>query len=278
MLASGLPTAVLGGGLLVVCVLLFTVSQVFRYYAKFLVFVVLSIIFATIFIPLMLFRPKNYKNALLPAWGARQISKLLNLKWKLRGHENIINDTGCVVLINHQSALDLLVLAELWPVLQRCTVISKREIFYAWPFGLAAWLWGTIFINRLNGEKAQSAINKTGETIRTKQAKLCMFPEGTRHSGKELLPFKKGAFHVAIAAQTPILPVVVSHYHFLDDKEHRFDAGTNIIEILPPISTEGLTKEDIDELISRTYSAMSQAFTKLSNEVLVDMNKTNTES
>lgn len=50
--------------------------------------------------------------------------------------------------------------------MDRCTVISKKQIFYFWPFGLASWLWGTIFIDRLNGEKAQQTINKTGETIR----------------------------------------------------------------------------------------------------------------
>lgn len=57
------------------------------------------------------------------------------------------------------------------------------------------------------------------------QAKLCMFPEGTRNSSRELLPFKKGAFHVAIASQTAIQPVVVSHYYFLDCERHIFNTG-----------------------------------------------------
>lgn len=52
-----------------------------------------------------------------------------------------------------------------------------------------------------------------------------MFPEGTRHGGQELLPFKKGAFHVAIASQTPIQPVVVSQYTFLEAKNHVFNSG-----------------------------------------------------
>lgn len=50
--------------------------------------------------------------------------------------------------------------------MENCAVISKKEIFYIWPFGLAAWLWGTIFIDRLNPEKAQDTINKTGKYIR----------------------------------------------------------------------------------------------------------------
>jgi hypothetical protein len=44
----------------------------------------------------------------LPAWSERQLSKLLGIKFELRGHENIVQDSGCVVLMNHQSALDVL--------------------------------------------------------------------------------------------------------------------------------------------------------------------------
>jgi len=61
------------------------------------------------------------------------------------------------------------VLSEIYPVMEKCTVISKKEIFYFWPFGLGSWLWGTIFIDRLNAESAQRTLNKTGEAIRHKQ-------------------------------------------------------------------------------------------------------------
>ncbi|XP_025415103.1 1-acyl-sn-glycerol-3-phosphate acyltransferase beta-like [Sipha flava] len=248
-------------------IIMYTSSHAFRYCAKFTIFSVLSFLSATIFIPLMLRRPRDYRNGLLPAWGGRQISKLLGLKWEMRGKENIVQNTGCVVLINHQSCLDLLVLSEIWPVMERCTVISKKQIFYFWPFGLASWLWGTIFIDRLNGEKAQQTINKTGETIRDKKAKLCLFPEGTRNGGPELLTFKKGAFHVAISSQCPIQPVVVSNYFFLDHKKRIFDKGHIVITILPPISTEGLTKENLNELVEKSRNAMQDVYTKSSEEM-----------
>lgn len=144
------------------------------------------------------------------------------------------------------------VLAELWPVMDRCAVISKKEIFYVWPFGLAAWLWGTIYIDRFNAEKAQDSINKTGKIIKDRkvscatiyvffklfnlifkidlphfQARVLMFPEGTRNLSGKLLPFKKGAFHLAVASGCPIQPVVVSRYTFLGDD--RFDDGMAMI-------------------------------------------------
>nr|CAI5828022.1 unnamed protein product [Callosobruchus analis] len=104
-----------------------------------------------------------------------------------------------------------------------CTVIAKKEVFYLQPFGLASWLWGTIFIDRMNVKGARSAVNKTGDTIRTRKARVLMFPEGTRNNKKELLPFKKGAFHLALASRCPIQPVVVSRYTFLGKR--RFDNG-----------------------------------------------------
>lgn len=57
------------------------------------------------------------------------------------------------------------------------------------------------------------------------QIKMWVFPEGTRNNTGNILPFKKGAFHVAIAAQVPILPVIFSSYYFLDNKKKEFESG-----------------------------------------------------
>lgn len=57
------------------------------------------------------------------------------------------------------------VLAELWPALERCTVVAKKIILFFGTFGLAAWLWGTIFIDRKNVHDAQATINATAREI-----------------------------------------------------------------------------------------------------------------
>ena len=54
---------------------------------------------------------------------------------------------------------------------------------------------------------------------------MWVFPEGTRNNTGDILPFKKGAFHVAIAAQIPVLPVIFSSYYFLDNKNKEFESG-----------------------------------------------------
>lgn len=175
------------------------------------------------------------------------INTLLGLRWELRGREHLERDRACIIVANHQSSLDVLGMFELWPVMDKCTVVAKKEIFYAWPVGLAAWLCGLIFIDRMNSERARSVINDATQEIKTNkvrfrakiasrlafticdytssQIKLWIFPEGTRHNTGEIHPFKKGAFHVAIRSQLPILPVVFSSYYFLSAEEKRFDSG-----------------------------------------------------
>ena len=59
-----------------------------------------------------------------------------------------------------------IVLGELWLAMDNCTVISKKEILYLGPFGLACWLWGTLFIDRKNVGESCQIINATAKSIR----------------------------------------------------------------------------------------------------------------
>jgi lysophosphatidate acyltransferase len=56
--------------------------------------------------------------------------------------------------------------------------------------------------------------------------KLWFFPEGTRNGNRCIAPFKKGAFHVAITLQAPIMPVVYSPYYFINPRNKFFGSGT----------------------------------------------------
>ncbi|XP_039315308.1 1-acyl-sn-glycerol-3-phosphate acyltransferase alpha [Solenopsis invicta] len=254
--------------LLFLFVMLCALSESVRYRAKFTFFIVGSLLAAGLWIPFMLFRIGSWKNALMPARGAILIAKIIGMNFRFRGKENIVKDSGSIVLINHQSSLDLCVLAELWLAMDNCTVISKKEILYLGPFGLASWLWGTLFIDRKKGEESCRIINATTESIRVAKRRLLLFPEGHRHSGNSLLPFKKGAFHVAIESQMPIQPVVVSKYYFLDGKLKRFHSGSSYITVLPAIPTAGLTKNDLPKLMEQTYKVMNKTFVESTTECL----------
>ncbi|KAG5684941.1 hypothetical protein PVAND_014149 [Polypedilum vanderplanki] len=254
-------------GLAVVALVLFSMSNRVQYYSKMVFFIVSALIAACVPIPFMLRRPKDYRNALFPAWCIVKVGELLGVSFEVQGIENINPDKGGVVLINHQSGIDLMVLGKLWPIIPRPTQISKKEIFYLFPFGLACYLWGTIFINRQNRKSALSVINKQSKAVTERRSNILFFPEGTRNQSEILLPFKKGPFHVAINSQCHIQPIVVSRYTFLDSKRKIFGRGKAIIKILPPVSAEGLEKENLDALLAKVQNIMQVEYEKLNNEI-----------
>ncbi|XP_072765167.1 1-acyl-sn-glycerol-3-phosphate acyltransferase alpha isoform X2 [Anoplolepis gracilipes] len=258
-------------GFILVLPFLYETSRTFRYYFKFLVYYGIVMVNAILLMPVISLRPGNVKNFLLASSLCHHINTLLGLRWELRGREHLEKDRACIIVANHQSSLDILGMFDLWPVMDKCTVVAKKEIFYAWPVGLGAWLCGLIFIDRMNSEKARSVLNAATKEITDKKIKLWIFPEGTRHNTGEIHPFKKGAFHVAIRSQLPILPVVFSSYYFLSAEEKRFDSGRVLVTTLPPISTEGLNTDNVEELLEKTRSAMSEVFHAMNREIQLSL-------
>jgi lysophosphatidate acyltransferase len=82
-----------------------------------------------------------------------------------------------------------------------------------------------------------------------------------------MLPFKKGAFYIAINSQLPISPVVYSYYHFLDHKQKRFDPGEIVMTVLPPVATKGMTIEQLPELMERVRTMMLEVYQTTSDEI-----------
>lgn len=163
-------------------------------------------------------------------------------------------------------------LSDVWPVIRKMTVIAKRELLFAGSFGIAMFLAGLLFINRKAGGKAGQAMTEAMEELKKKNIKLWVFPEGTRRNTGEIHTFKKGAFHAAIQAQVPIVPVVFSSYkHFLDTEKKIFDKGEIIITALPEISTEGLTIDDVDDLIQRIRNLMIKKYKESSKETEIKL-------
>ncbi|XP_036339268.1 1-acyl-sn-glycerol-3-phosphate acyltransferase alpha isoform X2 [Rhagoletis pomonella] len=244
-------------------------SHIFRYYFKFFIYYGIVSINSIILIPAFLLRPFDVRNLLWASTFCHRVSTLIGLRWELRGKEHLEKEQACIIVANHQSSLDILGMFEIWHVMNKCTVVAKRELFYAWPFGLAAWLAGLIFIDRVRGEKARNTLNAVNSRVKKEKIKLWVFPEGTRRNTAELHPFKKGAFHMAIDEQIPILPVVFSSYcSFLNDKMKILNAGNIIITAMPPISTTNLTKDDLPELMERVHRQMALTLRQASAEVL----------
>ncbi|KAH9214582.1 hypothetical protein DL95DRAFT_365426 [Leptodontidium sp. 2 PMI_412] len=169
-----------------------------------------------------------------------------------------LNKTRPAIFIgNHQSELDVLMLGCIFP--HHCSVTAKKSLksmpFLGWFMSLS----GTVFIDRANSTNARNALAGASEEITREKQSVYMFPEGTRSYAKEpmLLPFKKGAFHLAVQAGVPIVPVVVANYSdVLFVPGWKFKAGDIAVKVLKPIETKGLQPSDVEDLARDTRELM----------------------
>ena len=127
----------------------------------------------------------------------------------------------------------------------------------------------TVFVERSSRTQAVAAMAKAAAQMHTSGQSVYIFPEGTRsyYDYPDMLPFKKGAFHLAVQAQVPIVPVVVANYsNVLNVRKKVFRSGTISARVLQPISTVGKGKEDVDALLELTREVMLVELRRLTAE------------
>lgn len=160
-----------------------------------------------------------------------------------------------VIVANHQSNLDVVTYGAIYPV--GCVVIAKKELAWIPIFGWFYRATGNIWVDRENRERALPSIDEAARRIQDERVSVWLFPEGHRNQKPELLPFKKGAFHLAIAAQVPVLVIVCEPIGtLLDAQRGLVRAGTIRMRILPPIPTAAKAREDVDALIEEVRAVM----------------------
>jgi lysophosphatidate acyltransferase len=187
----------------------------------------------------------------------------LGIRVRAVGVERLQAHRPCIIISNHQSMLDVPILAEVFGPGQ--VVIAKRELrsipFFGWLYTVT----GNIFLDRGHHERAMKSLREAEEEIRRRKVAVWIFPEGTR--GREpgkLLPFKKGAFHLAVRTGAPLIPVVVSPLRpSLDLEGGRLQPGTVEVRVLDPVPTGGLTERDIPRLMDEARHRMGAALMEM---------------
>ncbi|KAG0322336.1 1-acylglycerol-3-phosphate O-acyltransferase [Linnemannia gamsii] len=176
--------------------------------------------------------------------------------FKIKGEEHL-EKYPAIVVCNHQSSMDMMILGRVFP--KYCVVMAKKELQY-FPFlGIFMTLSNAIFIDRKNHKKAIESTTQAVTDMKKHNSGIWIFPEGTRSrlETADLLPFKKGAFHLAIQSQQPVMPIVAAGYTNIYDSANRsFPGGELEIRVLEPIPTKGMTADDVNELMERTRAVM----------------------
>jgi len=190
-------------------------------------------------------------------------SRVLDIKFKVEGEEHLTNSGPAILVGNHQTMLDILYLGRIFP--KRASILAKRELKWMPFLGQYMLLSGAVFVNRSNAKDAQKSLAEAGDAMKKQNTSLWIIPEGTRSSQEtsNLLPFKKGAFHLAVQSGLPIIPVVCENYWRLYRKG-ALESGTLRIQVLPPIPTEGSTVADVGDLANRTRDQMLKVLMEIS--------------
>jgi 1-acyl-sn-glycerol-3-phosphate acyltransferase len=191
-----------------------------------------------------------------PRLWAGLVVRSAGVRLVLHGEERIRPFRPRVFATNHVSWFDIFALAS---ILQRYGFVAKAELFRIPLFGRASQITGAIAMPRENRKAAFTAYEQAAVRIRDGRS-VVVCPEGTRGDSYALRPFKKGPFVLAIAAQVPVIPVVVHGTREVQPRgSFRIRANTVHVHFLDPIETAGLTYEDRDALARRCWVAIAGA-------------------
>jgi len=163
------------------------------------------IIVVTMLTLLLTFHPPWVLVIVRRVW-APLILFIVGVDLEVKGTNNIDSTKNYIIMSNHTSYLDVPILLCAYP--KNIYFVAKRELLRVPLFGWMMWLLGMIFIDRSNPKRFIRSMKIAANKLK-KGKNVLVFPEGTFDDDGKLLPFKKGAFHIAVKAKMTILPVVI---------------------------------------------------------------------
>lgn len=190
---------------------------------------------------------------LVQAW-CWVLALLGRVRYTVSGLEKLPEHGSYVIVSNHCSHYDGPTLILVLP--HDFYFVIKRELTRIPLWGQAVVKVGYIAIDRGHSDKAKAQMAATSEVVRAGR-RVLVFAEGTRSRRETMLPFKKGAFHLAIDAGVPIVPIAINNSRNILPKGALLPKpGTIECVVGTPISTNGLTKQDVPALLERTRQAI----------------------
>lgn len=190
------------------------------------------------------------------------VVRLMGWRIEVSNRERLDDARPCVFVANHQSFLDVVTFGSIFP--RRTVSAGKREIGRIPIFGWFYRLSGNLVIDRGNPRDARDSLEEAARTIREESVSVWFMPEGHRNVGPELLPFKTGAFRLALAARVPIVPIVAEPLGVIADTERRLARpGVLRVSILEPVPTDTPEPRTVSELAATVRSRMQDELDRL---------------
>ncbi len=193
-------------------------------------------------------------------WGAKLWIRGSGIDVKVSGRENLEKDKSYIFIANHRSYIDTTALFAYAG--KKIGLIAKKEVLKVPVLGQGISFINFVTIDRSNPQKAIQTMNRVREIVDSGYS-FGVFAEGTRAMPGDLLPFKKGAFHLAMQTGAAIIPVAIKNTDYLMGKKTGVvNPGTMEIVLLPPIETKDAGAEDLMELLRKTREAIAEELGK----------------
>jgi 1-acyl-sn-glycerol-3-phosphate acyltransferase len=167
----------------------------------------------------------------------RALAKVNPWRIHISGRENIVAHQAYVIVSNHQSLADIPLISHLH---MDTKWLAKAELFRVPVLGWMLRMAGDVPVERADRRKAAQALLQSARYLR-QGCSVVFFPEGTRSSDGEVLPFNEGPFHLAIREQVQVLPLAVEGSGTALPRNSWMFAGNPVIHlrILPAVSVDG---------------------------------------
>jgi len=198
--------------------------------------------------------PSRGLSQVMARWWGKFLLFFGRIPLQVEGLEHLVPGQTYVYAANHRSNFDIFVLISLLP--GKFLFVAKQSLFRIPLFGLILTRMGYISVDRSNQAAAIRSLNTATAKVKA-GASMIVFPEGTRATVPELLPFKKGVFIMALKAGQPIVPVAVSGTRFIQARASlRVRPGPVKVVISPPIHPQDFKrKEDLMAAVRQAIEA-----------------------
>jgi 1-acyl-sn-glycerol-3-phosphate acyltransferase len=196
----------------------------------------------------------NKRRRLYPValWGAKTWLQACGARVRVTGTEHLEPGRQYVFCSNHRSYLDTATLFR--HTGKRIGLVAKKELLKAPVLGQGMSFVNIIAIDRSNPERSRQSMERARQVMEDGYS-FGVFVEGTRSMPGELLPFKKGAFHLALQTDAPVIPVAIKNTDWMMGKRTGVAyAGEIEMVLLPPIATRG---RDVMDILRETRAAIA---------------------
>ena len=208
---------------------------------------------------------KKSASLAIVSWGFKAVAFLSGVKLTVIGEENVPKDQSVLYIGNHRSYFDIVLSYARVPRLTG--YIAKKEILKV-PV-LSQWMRNLdcLFLDRDDIRQGLQVILTAIDNVKN-GVSMCIYPEGTRNSKDEMLPFHKGSFKIAQKSGCPIIPMTINNSSAIFEDHIPFIKKAHVVlEYGKPIYPNELSAEDKKNIDDYCYKVIQETYEK--NQSLV---------